>query len=175
MTPDRLRWLLQNFQLEETPRTEGPGSAASIAHRSFTDPESGTRLVLDLSRINEAGWVFALFHDGERPSDAAVAQYRTLFRDAIARLELDLVEITPAVTADEVFVPAPSGTTEVASGAHWPLPYEDLERVWSHLGLRANAPREVKEVRLRELMATPAWSDAPEALRHQATEFLRGS
>ncbi|GAA2919619.1 hypothetical protein GCM10011428_39970 [Streptomyces violaceus] len=34
--------------------------------------------------------------------------------------------------------------------------------------LAQDAPREVKEVKLREVMRTPVWSDAPPALRRQA-------
>ncbi|MEV8534710.1 hypothetical protein [Streptomyces sp. NPDC051211] len=176
LTPDQVQWLLGTFQLEETPRTEGPGAAKSIAHRSFTD-DSGSRLVLDLARTGESGWVFALFYSGQRPSAGTVEAHRALFRDAVDRLGLTLVEITPAATADEVLVapPAPVGAPESAFGAHWDLPYDELDRVWPHLGLREDAPREVKEVKLRELMRTPAWPDAPEALRRQAEEFLRGN
>ncbi|MFB7114114.1 hypothetical protein [Streptomyces sp. NPDC056190] len=69
------------------------------------------------------------------------------------------------------------GTAEVpesALGAHWHLP-DELDGVWPHLGLRKDAPREVKEVKLRELMRTPAWTAAPTGLRSQAEEFLGGN
>lgn len=175
LTSDQLRWLRGRFQLEEAPRTEGPGAAKSIAHRSFTD-DTGTRLVLDLARTGESGWVFTLFYEGQRPSTGTVEEHRALFRQTVDRLGLTLVEINPAASADEVLVanPAPPGTPESAIGAHWDLPYDELDRVWPHVGLREDAPREVKEVKLRELMRTPAWSAAPSALRHQAEEFLRG-
>ncbi|WP_329402745.1 hypothetical protein OG523_00905 [Streptomyces virginiae] len=58
-----------------------------------------------------------------------------------------------------------SGDADSAFGFHWDLPYDDLDRVWPHVGLREDARREVKEVKLRELMRTPAWSAAPTALR----------
>ncbi|WP_405438489.1 hypothetical protein OG373_13795 [Streptomyces avidinii] len=175
LTPDQQQWLIEAFRLDATPRTEGPGAASSIAHRSFTD-DNGTRLVLDLARTGESGWVFALFYPEQRPSAGTVEDHRALFRAAIDRLGLTTVEITPAATADEVLVPSlePSGDAESAFGSHWDLPYDDLDRVWPHVGLRADAPREVKEVKLRELMRTPAWSAAPTALRLQAEEFLRG-
>lgn len=175
LASDQLRWLFDTFRLEEVPRTEGPGAANSVAHRSYTDG-AGTRLVVDVARTSESGWVFALFYAGDRPSSDTVEAHRVLFRDAVDRLGLTLVEITPAATAAEVFVTpsAPEGGAESAFGAHWYLPYDDLDRVWPHLGLRGDAAREVKKVKLRELMATPAWSSAPEALRHQAEAFLRG-
>jgi hypothetical protein len=47
--------------------------------------------------------------------------------------------------------------------------------VWAHVGLREDAPREVKEFKLRELMLTPAWASAPVGLRSQAEAFLNGS
>ncbi len=175
LTSDQLQWLFATFRLEEVPRTEGPGAATSIAHRSSRD-EANTRLVVDVGRTSESGWVFSLFYAGDRPSSETVDAHRVLFRDAVDRLGLTLVEITPAATAEEVFVPpaAPEGAHESAFGTNWDLPYDDLERVWPHVGLRGDAPREVKEVKLRELMATPAWPSAPEALRHQAEAFLRG-
>ncbi|MEU2451108.1 hypothetical protein ABZ605_13695 [Streptomyces sp. NPDC012765] len=175
LTPDQQRWLLGTFQLDATPRTEGPGAAGSMAHRSFAD-DNGTRLVLDVARTGESGWVFTLFYPGERPSPDTVEDHRALFRAAIDRLGLTTVEITPAATADEVLVPSvePSSDAESAFGSHWYLPYDDLDRVWPHVGLRADAPREVKEVELRQLMRTPAWSAAPTALRLQAERFLRG-
>ncbi|MFJ3928380.1 hypothetical protein [Streptomyces sp. NPDC090022] len=175
LTSDQVQWLTDAFRLEDAPRTEGPGAAKSIAHRSATD-ESGNRLVLDLARAGSSGWVFTLFYEGQRPPVGTVEAHRTLFRDAIERLGLTLVEITPAATADEVLVaPAPSaGSPESAFAAHWDLPSDELDRVWARVGLRGDAPREVKEVKLRELMRTPAWSAAPEGLRRQAEEFLRG-
>ncbi|MFJ3877163.1 hypothetical protein ACIPW5_06870 [Streptomyces sp. NPDC090077] len=129
-----------------------------------------------MARIGESGWVFTLFYPGERPSAGTVEEHRSLFRAAIDRLGLTTVEITPAATADEVLVPSlePSGDAESAFGGHWDLPYDDLDRVWPHVGLREDAPREVKEVKLRELMRTAAWSAAPTALRLQAEGFLHG-
>ncbi|MFF2021180.1 hypothetical protein ACFVW2_05135 [Streptomyces sp. NPDC058171] len=172
LAPDQLEWLLDAFRLDGTPRTEGPGAAVSVAHRSFTD-EEGTRLVLDLSRVGPSGWVFTLFYEGRRPATATVEDHRTRFRGAVDHLGLTLVEVTPAATADEVLVtpPTPTGTPESGPGAHWDLPH-DLDHVWPRLGLRRDAPREVKEVKLRELMGTSVWSSAPVTVRRQAAEFL---
>lgn len=170
---DQLSSLIQEFQLDPTPRTEGPGAAGSIAHREFSGGP-GTRLVLDLARTGDSGWVFTLFQEGERPGPDTVEAHRALFRAAIDRLGLTLVEITPAATADEVHVAPETNGPESAPGAQWPLPYDELDRVWPHLGIRPDAPREVKEVKLREAMRTPAWPTAPEALRREAEAFLRG-
>ncbi|MET8298160.1 hypothetical protein ABZW02_29535 [Streptomyces sp. NPDC005180] len=174
LTSDQLQTLLTELELEEGPRTEGPGAASSLAHRAFNDG-SGSSLVLDLARVGESGWVLALFYSGRRPTPDTVEEHRALFRRAMDQAGLTLVEITPAATADEVLLtPAPpAGAPQDALGTHWPLPYEELDRVWHHLGLRPDAPREVKEVKLRELMSTPAWPQAPEALRRQAEDFLR--
>ncbi|MEU7556000.1 hypothetical protein AB0B01_27340 [Streptomyces sp. NPDC044571] len=173
LTSDQLQWLLGTLHLEETPRTEGPGAAKSIANCSFTDA-AGTRLVLDLARTGESGWVFTLFYAGSRPAASVVEDHRVLFRGVVEQLGLMLVEITPAATADEVLVTPPQspGTPESDFGAHWDLPFDELERVWPRLGLREDAPREVKEVKIRELMRTLAWSAAPAKLRRQAEEFL---
>ncbi|MGV9277748.1 hypothetical protein [Streptomyces griseosporeus] len=172
LTPAQQQWLVHSFQLNDVPRTEGPGAAGSIAHRSFTD-DHGTRLLLDLARTGDSGWVFTLFHTGQQPSVGTVAAHRALFRDAIARLGLNLVEITPAAAADEVLVvpPAPASVPESAIGAHWALP-DQLDLLWSHVGLSKDAPREVKEVKLRELMLTPGWPSAPAGLRSQVEDFL---
>ncbi|MBB5940311.1 hypothetical protein [Streptomyces zagrosensis] len=174
LTSEQLRRLLGTLRLEETPRTEGPGAAGSIAHRSFTD-DTDTRLVMDLARTGESGWVLALFFDGEPPSAGTVEGHRVLLRDAVERFGLTLVEITPAATADEVHVapPPPPGVPEAGIGVYWDLPYDDLDQLWPHVGLRKDAPREVKEVKLREVMRTPAWSAAPLSLRRQAEAFLR--
>ncbi|MCQ4043282.1 hypothetical protein ACFOSC_01075 [Streptantibioticus rubrisoli] len=173
LTPDQLRQLLSTLRLEEAPRTEGPGAARSIAHRSFTD-DTGTRLVLDLARTGESGWVLALFFEGEPPSADTVEGHRVLLRDAVERFGLTLIEITPAATADEVYVaPLQPRAPESGIGVSWDLPYDDLDQLWPHLGLRTDAPREVKEVKLREVMRTPAWSSAPLSLRRQAEAFLR--
>jgi hypothetical protein len=174
LAPDQLRRLLGTLRLEEAPRTEGPGAARSIAHRSFAG-ETGTRLVLDLARTGESGWVLTLFFDGELPSTETVEGHRVLLRDAVERLGLTLIEITPAATADEVHVvpPPPPGTPESGIGVSWDLPYDELDQLWPHVGLRRDAPREVKEVKLREVMRTPVWSDAPQTLHRQAEAFLR--
>ncbi|MEV6685085.1 hypothetical protein AB0N28_07060 [Streptomyces sp. NPDC051130] len=175
LTSDALRSLLDVLRLETVPRTEGPGAAKSIAHRSFTD-NAGSRLVLDLARTGDVGWVVTLFFDGERPSVDTVESHRVLLREAVERHGLTVIEITPAATADEVHVvPAPpQGAPESGIGVSWDLPYDDLEHLWPHVRLRKDAPREVKEVKLRELMRAPAWSAAPELLRTQAESFLRG-
>ncbi|WP_250285436.1 hypothetical protein [Frankia sp. CiP1_Cm_nod2] len=174
LTADQLRRLLDTLRLEEAPRTEGPGTAGSIAHRSFTD-DTGTRLVLELARTSESGWALALFFDGEPPSTDTIEGHRVLLRDAVERLGLTLIEITPAATADEVLVvpPPPPGIPESTIGVSWDLPYDNLDQMWPHVGLRKDAPREVKEVKLREVMRTPVWSAAPPILRRQAEAFLR--
>lgn len=174
LTSDQLRRLLGTLRLDEAPRAEGPGAAKSIAHRSFLD-DTGTRLVLDLARTGESGWVLALFFDGEPPSPDAVGGHRVLLRDAVERLGLTLIEIIPAATADEIYVapPPPPGTPQSTIGVSWDLPYDSLDQLWSHVGLRKDAPREVKEVKLREVMRTPAWPAAPSTLRRQVEAFLR--
>ncbi|MFG2754769.1 hypothetical protein [Streptomyces xanthophaeus] len=48
-------------------------------------------------------------------------------------------------------------------------------QLWPHLGLRADDPPQVREAKLCELVRSPAWPDAPAALRTQAEEFLRGN
>ncbi|GAB3950570.1 hypothetical protein GCM10029976_085500 [Kribbella albertanoniae] len=173
LSAEQLTWLRERFGLIDSPRTEGPGAAQSIAHVNRTDPE-GTPVVLDLARTGESGWVLTLFHTGEQPNADSVESLRTAFRAAIAQLGLTLVEIEPAGSADEVYVaPVGSGTAESAFAAHWELPGE-LEQVWSHVGVLADAPRDVLEVKLRELMQTPAWASAPAGLRQQAEDFLHG-
>lgn len=176
LTLDQVQWLVGTLELDPVPRTEGPGAAQSLAHRSFTD-DAGARLVLDLARTGENGWVFALFfHAGQWPSDGTIEAHRARFRQVIDQLSLTLVEIDPAATADEVHVvPAePAGAPDSSFAAHWDLPGE-LDRIWLHVGLRVDAPRQVKEVKLRELMGTPAWRTAPAGLRSQAEAFLAGA
>ncbi|WFE96682.1 hypothetical protein [Micromonospora sp. WMMD987] len=173
LASDQLQRLIGTLQLENAPRREGPGAAKSIAHRSFTDT-TGTRLVLDLARTGESGWVFTLFFDGEPPSTGALEGHRALLRGVVDRLGLTLIEITPAVTADEVHVTPwqPAGSAEPTIGHSWDLPYTDLDQLWPHVGLRKNAPKEVKAVKLREVMRSPAWSAAPADLQHEAESFL---
>ncbi|UZI34047.1 hypothetical protein [Streptomyces sp. VB1] len=173
LTADQLSWLRRTFALADSPRSEGPGAAGSLAHRTFTD-DAGVRLVLDVARTGPDGWVFTLFRDGSQPSQTTVETFRGLFRQAIEYLGLTLVEITPAAAADEVHVPESANGPEDAFGAHWALPQE-LSRVWPHLGLREDAPAPVRAAKLRELMGTEAWSSAPADLRHQADAFLRAS
>ncbi|MFF3208408.1 hypothetical protein [Streptomyces sp. NPDC002962] len=174
LTDEQLGRLRDTFRLTAGPRTEGPGAAQSLAHRSFTD-DAGARLLLDLARTGETGWVFTLFHTGQPAAVGTVEAHRVLFREAIDHLGLTLIEITPAATADEVLVtaPGPARAPESALGAHWALPAE-LERVWSHVGLLPDSPPEVKAIKLRELMLTPAWASAPEPLQRQAEDFLSG-
>ncbi|NJP34172.1 hypothetical protein HCJ94_19825 [Micromonospora sp. HSS6-12] len=118
--------------------------------------------------------MFTLFFDGEPPSIDTVEGHRTLLRDTVERLGLTLIEVTPATTADEVHVPPqePGGTAEPTIGPSWDLPYDDLNQLWPHVGLRKNAPKDVKAVKLREVMRSPAWSAAPLALQRQAESFL---
>ncbi|WP_444961795.1 hypothetical protein [Nocardiopsis sp. M1B1] len=178
LTPEQVRWLHEALRLEEnTPRTEGYAAGASIAHRTFTDDE-GHRLVLDLGRIGEDTWSFGLhFEKGERPSTETVENHRALFRELMSQFGLTLHKIDPPATADEVgrtFVPPrPDNREEDTLGLAWDLPYDELDHMWFHLGVGKDAPREVKEVKLRELMSTRVWSVAPERLRSQAEEFLR--
>ncbi|MBB6121590.1 hypothetical protein [Nocardiopsis algeriensis] len=179
LTPEQVRRLHDALQLEEnTPRTEGYGAKPSIAHRPFTD-EEGHPLILELARTDETEWVFALwFEKGGRPSSELVENHRVLFRGLIDELGLTLLEIEPPATADEVgkmFVdPQPGNPEEGSFAPVWDLPYDRLDHMWFHLGLPRDAPREVKAVRLREVMGTRVWSVAPERLRNEAEEFLRG-
>ncbi|GAB2481339.1 hypothetical protein [Nocardiopsis aegyptia] len=174
LTLDQVRWLHETLQLEEgTPRTEGIGADMSIAHRTFTDTASN-HLVLELGRTGGDVWILSVYFEGERPSPETVEHHRGLFRDLIDQLGLTLIDITPAATADEVFTsPHQPGDAQEGVGVSWDLPYDELDRMWFHLGLRKDAPREVKEVKLREVMSYPVWSVAPEPLRSQAEEFLR--
>ncbi|MGA3562137.1 hypothetical protein [Melissospora conviva] len=176
LTSDQLQELLGMLQLVDTPRTEGPAAAKSVAHRSFAGAP-GTRLVLDLARTGESGWVLTLFFDGEPPSDETVDSQRALLREAVERFGLTLIEITPAATAEEVHVPPrePAGAVEPTVGSVWDLPYADLDQLWAHVGLRKDAPREVKVIKLSEVMRSPAWPSAPAALQRQVESFLGGT
>ncbi len=120
--------------------------------------------------------MLALFFDGEPPSADTVEGHRVLLRDAVERFGLSLVEVIPAADAGEVHVvpSAALGALGPSTGTSWDLPYDDLGQMRQHLGLRKDAPRDVKEVKLREVMRTPAWSAAPAGLRRQAEDFLRG-
>src|SRR5690606_24837619 len=175
LTAERQRELADALELERRPRTEGLGKEQSVAHRSSVDEATGSRLVVDLAHTGKAGWAFALFFEGKRPSEATVAEYRALFRGVIDRFGLRVVEVEPPATADGVYAPAeePSDQPEGGIGVSWELPYRELDQAWMHLGLRRDAPREVKAVKLRALMRTPVWQAAPEPLRSQAEEFLR--
>ncbi|MFC9498422.1 hypothetical protein [Streptomyces sp. NPDC056982] len=169
LTADQLQELHSVLDLAPVARTEGPGARASIAHRTRT--VAGGRLVTDLARAGDDGWVLALFFDGQAPDADVIAEYRTQWRGLVDQLDLELVEITPAAAADEVLVLPDQVDTDEAVDA-WELPYDQLDQMWPHVGLRSDAPREVKKVKLRELMRTPAWRVAPAPLRHQAEEFL---
>jgi hypothetical protein len=147
LTPDQLRHLRGQLRLEDTPRTEGPGAARSLAHRRFVD-DAGTPLVLDLARTGESGWVLALFFEGERPCVDTVEEHRVRLRDLVEHVGLTLIEIVPAATADEVHVPPP-GPPGSTVGVPRGLPYDDLEQLWPHVGLRRDAPDPVKAVTLR--------------------------
>lgn len=177
LTDEQLSQLHDMLRLQRgTPRTEGYAAANSIAHRYLTD-ETGNRLVLELGRVGEDGWTFSLYFDGGRPAPATVETHRTLFRGLMEWFGLELVEITPAATADEVRVMSvpPEAQAEDTLGVSWDFSYDRLEQLWSHVGLGRDAPREVKEVKLRALMSLPIWSVAPEPLRSEAEEFLRES
>ncbi|WP_433519801.1 hypothetical protein ACQP2T_19630 [Nonomuraea sp. CA-143628] len=169
LAADQVRQLIGALNLDEVPRTEGPGEEASLAHRTFTD-EAGARLVLDLSRVGESGWLLALFSDGA-PQPDTVESHRRLLRDAAERLGLTIVQVDPPQSADEVFLtPTPP---EGAIGESWELPYDELDQLWQHLGVRDDAPREVKKVKLAAMTRAPVWSSAPVRLRRQAADFLR--
>ncbi|MEU9998157.1 hypothetical protein [Streptomyces sp. NPDC050848] len=173
LTTDQLTGLLDEFGLSSLPRVEGPGAAQSIAHRPFAD-EEGIPLVLDLARTGDAGWVLTLFHTGQQPIASTIEGYRARFRDAIRRLDLTLVQIDPPASADEVLTTtAAPDEADSSFGAHWHPEVEELDGLWPHIGLDRDAPREVKAVKLREVMLSPAWPHAPENLRRQAEEFLR--
>lgn len=171
----QLTWLRETFGLTDGPRTEGPGAEDSLAHRTLTDSD-GVELVLDLAGMDGDAWVFTLFQTtGDKPSAALVETQRAAFRGAIDHLGLELVEIEPAATADEVLVISadPADAAQSAFDGHWDLP-DELDLVWPHLGLLRDAPREVKEVKLRELMRTSAWYEAPAGIRRQVRVFLDG-
>ncbi|MYZ33640.1 hypothetical protein GT002_00485 [Streptomyces sp. SID4917] len=120
--------------------------------------------------------MLALFFDGEPPAADTIDRHRVLLRGAVERFGLTLIEVTPAATADEVHVvSSPPNMPEPAPVRSWDLPYEELDQLWAHVGLRQNDPQEVKEVKLREVMRTPAWSAAPPLLRRQAEAFLRAT
>jgi hypothetical protein len=165
LSEDQVTWLRETFDLTDGPRTEGPGAEDSLAHRTLTD-EAGVELVLDLASMDDTAWVFTLFQTtGDKPSAAFVE----------TQLGLELVEIQPAATADEVLLvyAESTDTPESAFRARWALP-DDLDLVWPHLGVLRDTPREVKKVKLRELMLTPAWNLAPAEVHRQAQEFLDG-
>lgn len=176
LTDDRYRWLLDTLRLEETPRTEGPAVSMSVAHRAF-DNDLGNKLIIDLGKVSESGWVLALFYDkqGTFPSDETIEEHRLLFRGVVERLGLEIVDVVPAATADEVFVmPQPYGTMETGEAFAWDMPYDTLDEMWPHLGLSQDAPWEVKRVKLLEIMRAPIWAVAPRELRGQAEDFLQG-
>ncbi|NYF59764.1 hypothetical protein [Micromonospora purpureochromogenes] len=118
--------------------------------------------------------MLTLLLDGEPPSIDTVEEHRILLRDTVERLGLTLIEVTPAATADEVHVlpQQPGGSAEPTSEPTRDLPHDDLGQLWPHVGLRRNTPKDVKAVKLREVMLTPAWSAAPPALQRQAESFL---
>ncbi|WP_432879502.1 hypothetical protein ACQPYH_33200 [Kribbella sp. CA-245084] len=176
LTDDQLTWVRETFGLTDGPRTEGPAAEDSLAHRTLTD-EHGVELILDLAGLDDDAWVFTLFRTtAENPSAVSVEGWRAAFRAAIDHLNLELVEIQPAATADEVLLAysEPTYTPESAFRAHWAFP-DELDLLWPHLGLLRDAPRKVKQVKLRDLMLTPAWDLAPASLHQQAKEFLDGN
>ncbi|WBQ07307.1 hypothetical protein [Kribbella sp. CA-293567] len=175
LSEDQVSWLRETFGLTEGPRTEPPGAADSLAHRRLTDPD-GVELVLDLACMNGEAWLFTLFQTtGDRPSASFVETQRAAFRAAIDHLGLRLVEIEPPATADEVLVVPEDPATAAATALDldWDLPAE-LDGVWRYLQVRPDAPREVRAVKLRALMDTMVWKEAPAQLRREAQEFLDG-
>ncbi|MEU2027292.1 hypothetical protein ABZ565_35085 [Streptomyces sp. NPDC016469] len=175
LAADQVTRLLHDFALTERVRTAGPGAAQSIAHRSLIDGESAA-LVLDLARTGDSGWVFTLFHTGQQPAAATVEEYRERFREAVSRNGLTLIQVEPPTSADEVLLTSVAADkADSPFGARWDPVVEELSRLWPHLGLAMDAPREVKTVKLRELMLTSAWPQAPEPLRREAEAFLHGA
>lgn len=178
LSSERLQWLRDTLGLTEGDPAEPYGPGTSIGRRSLHD-SGGAGLVLDTARIGEPSeeplWALSLlFRKGDgRPSPDTVEQYRGRLRDVVDRLGLELIEVIPPATADEVADP-PSGLPEDRMITSWELPYTELDHMWMHVGLRRDAPREVKEVKLRQVMRTPAWEFAPEPLRSQAERFLAG-
>ena len=177
LTDDQYRWLLRALQLTETPRTEGPAAAASIAHRAF-DNGIGNHLIIDLATVGDDGWLIALFYDkrGELPSDETVEEFRALFQGVAEQLGLVIDSVTPAATADEVFVmPENHGNVETGEALSWGMPFKTIEGMWRFLQLSQDSPREVKKVKMLEFMRAPIWAHAPRELHDQAEGFLRGS
>jgi hypothetical protein len=171
LSDGQVSWLREEFGLTEGPRTEPPAPEESVAHRRLTD-DQGVELILDVARMSGDTWEFVLFQaSGDKPSTAFVETQRAAFRAAIDHLGLQLVAIDPPATADEA--PFLRGDPEFeAQAAVEDLLPDDLDGVWRHLGLRADAPREVKEGQLRGLMEVATWGSASPNLRLQAQEFL---
>ncbi|MEU4564115.1 hypothetical protein AB0F72_37530 [Actinoplanes sp. NPDC023936] len=175
LTPDQVQQVLDILDLDPVPLTEGPGAWMSIAHGSRAGGD-GTRLVLDLGYQEDVGWAFMLLFEGKQPATETVEEYRVRLRELVDRFGLRIISVEPAMTADEVLVmpePGPD-VPESGVGYSWDLPYQELDHLWNHLGLRHTAPDEVKAVKLRELTRTPVWRVAPERLRRQVAEFLDG-
>lgn len=175
LSEDQVTWLRETFGLTDGPRSEPPGAEDSLAHRRLTDSD-GAELVLDLACMNGEAWLFTLFQTtGDKPSAALVETQRAAFRAAIDHLGLRLVEIEPPATADEVLVipEDPAGAAASAFDLDWDLPAE-LDLVWRYLRVSRDAPREVREIKLRALMHTMVWKEAPARLRREAQEFLDG-
>ncbi|WP_327636835.1 hypothetical protein OHB24_00155 [Kribbella sp. NBC_00482] len=175
LSEDDVTWLRETFALTEGPRTEGPAAEDSLAHRTLTD-EQGVELVLDLAGMDDDAWVFTLFQTtGDKPSAPFVETQRGAFRAAIDHLGLQLVEIEPPAKADEVLI-IPEDPEVAATSAFdldWDLP-DELDLVWRYLRVPHDAPREVKDVKLRALMHTLVWKEASPRLRREAQEFLDG-
>jgi len=162
--------LSASLDLDPSPRADGPGATASIAHRSWT--VDGTRLVLDLARAGERGWVVALFFDGAPPPATEVAQWRVRLRDALEAAGLDLVEVTPADRGEDVFVPTEVAAIDPGFADPRDVLGDDLELLWPRLGIHADADRSVKIAHVQALMAGAAWRSATPQLRRQVAAFL---
>jgi len=173
LTREQVHTIVRMLGLVETPRTEGPGADASIAHRD--QPHDGQRrLVLDLSCIGGDGWLMTVFFEGEPPSDELLEPYRKQMLSLVRELNLKIIKVDPPRTAEEVYLPpVPVGlVVEWPAGAYWDLPCQTLDHLFWHFGLREDAPFEVRRIHLEHMMRQPIWRHAPAELRREAEEFL---
>jgi hypothetical protein len=171
LDPVGIRHLIDSLGLVDVPRVEGPGAAASIAHREV--PFDGTRrLMVDLSRIGAEGWVATVFFEGEPPGEDLLEPFRQRALGLVGQLGLRLVEVDPARTPDEVFAAPAATALEFPAGARWDLPCQTLDQLFWHLDVGPAAPLEVARVKLAQLTRQPVWTAAPAGLRAAAERFL---
>ena len=176
LTDAQRRELFDALEVAPGARTEGPALDGGVAHRAWTDG-TGRRLWVDVSELGGHGWVLSVLYDGPPPGDDVVAGYRRQFRELVDRFGLQLVEVEPPVTADEVYVMTPQPSRpEDSEPQQWPWQHQTLDDVWRYLQVGREAPREVKVAALRGwIAATPLWARAPQPLRHEAEAFLAGA